>query len=58
MRLMPERIEIENFKKISKGMKSVRIPHTLHTLPNFHFFQFLKSILNVIWIEYWLNKLI
>ena len=55
---MPEKIEIQKYKKISKGTKNVRNPHILHTLPNLHFFDFFKIILDLICLEYWVNRLI
>ena len=44
--------------KIKKGMKNVRNPHILRTLPILHFFEFLKFFGEFIWVGWCLNKFI
>ena len=44
--------------KNGKGMKNVRIPHILRTLPILHFFDFLKTFWDIVWFGYCLNDFI
>ena len=40
---MLEKIKLQKYLKIRKGMKNVRNPHILRTLPILHFFDVLKK---------------
>ena len=41
--MMLEKIKLQKYLKIRKGMKNVRNPHILRTLPILHFFDVLKK---------------
>ena len=52
------KIQIQKCKKSNKGMKNVRNPHILRTLPILKFFGLLKICWDFIWLGYCLNRFI
>ena len=58
VQMMPKKIILQKYLKITKGMKNVRNPHILRTLPILHFFDALKFFWDLIWLGYCLNEFI
>ena len=54
--MMLGKIILQKYLKIRKGMKNVRNPHILRTLPILHFFDALKFFWDFIWFGYCLNE--
>ena len=46
------KIQIQKYKKINKGTKSVRNPHIHRTLPILHMFEVFKIFWDFIWLGY------
>ena len=55
---MPKKIKIQKYEKNSMGTNNVRNAHIPRTLLILHFFEVLKKIWDLIWIESFLNNLI
>ena len=58
VQMKPENIKLKKHLKIRKGMKNVRNPYILHTLPILHFLDVLKIYWDLIWLAYYLNEFI
>ena len=52
------KIQIQKYKKINKGMKYVKNPDILRTLPILPFFALFKKIWDFIWLGCRLNRLV
>ena len=58
VQMIPEKNQIPKILTIRKGMKNVRNPHILRTLPIMHFIDVLKKNWDIVWLGYCLNEFI
>ena len=58
VQMIPRKIKLQKYLKVRNGMKNMRNPHILCTLPILHYFKVLKQIWDIVQLEYYLNEFI
>ena len=58
VQIIPEKVKLPKYLKIRNSTKNVWNPHVLHTLSILHFFDILKNIWDIVWLEYYLDEFI